>query len=82
MSTTAPDILSGYSATLEFAASGAVLSWSGTLYLTSGPWFGLDPFSPGQVSMREVGTMTWTAQSTTAGTLTYDVDKAKVTKNL
>jgi hypothetical protein len=71
-----------YSATLEWTGEGTVFSWSGDLYVTSGPWFGYDPFDGAQVSIRKVGTMTWTAQSTNAGTLTYSVDNLVVTKNL
>jgi len=72
-----------YSAALEFAGGGAVFSWSGDLYVAAeGPWFGLDPFDPAQVSLQKVGTMTWTAQSTIAGTLTYSVAGVVVTKSL
>ena len=52
------------------------------LYLTSGPWFGADPYNGANLSIRNVGTMTWTAQSTNAGTLTYSIDKVAVTKKL
>ena len=52
------------------------------LYLTSGPWFGADPYNGAQLSMRPVGTMTWIAKSINAGTLTYSVDKVVVTKKL
>jgi hypothetical protein len=72
-----------YSATLEFAGSGpGALSWSGDLYATKGPWFGTIPFNSSQVTLRKVGTMTWTAQSVTGGTLTYSVDGVSVTKNI
>jgi hypothetical protein len=70
-----------YSATLEFAGTGpGTLSWSGDLYATKGPWFGTVPFNSSQVTLRKVGTMTWTAQSVNGGTLAYSVDGVQVTK--
>lgn len=62
--------------------TGASFTWSGSNYVTSGPWFGNVPFNPAQVSNRIVGTMTWVATSTTTGTLTYTVDGVAVTKLL
>src|SRR5262252_6155242 len=52
-----------YSATLELvaAAPGSIV-WSGDLLATKGPWFGTVPFNSSQVTLRKVGTMTWTAQ--------------------
>lgn len=71
-----------YSATLEWTGGNGVYSWSGDLYVTSGPWFGSDPYNGALLSLRKVGTMTWTAKSANSGTLVYDVDKLAVTKNL
>jgi len=71
-----------YSATLEFTGKGGALTWSGDLYLSEGPWFAADPFNAAQVSLLKAGTMTWTAQSTNTGTLSYTVGKLLVTKNL
>ena len=72
-----------YSAALEISGAGVAVSWTGDLYVAlEGPWFGLALFNPSQVSLQRVGTMTWTAQSTTTGTLTYTVNKVSVTKNL
>lgn len=62
--------------------TGASFTWSGSNYETSGPWFGNVPFNPMQVTNRVVGTMTWVATSTSAGTLTYTVDGVSVTKLL
>ncbi len=62
--------------------TGASFTWSGSNYVTSGPWFGNVPFDPMQVGSRIVGTMTWTATSTSSGTLTYTVDGVSVTKLL
>jgi len=68
-----------YTATLNTAGS---LLWSGDLLLTNGPWFGTVPFSPGTVGYRRVGTMSWTANTVTDGTLEYSVDGVHVVKNL
>jgi len=62
--------------------TGASFTWSGANYETSGPWFGNVPFNPAQVTNRVVGTMTWVATSTSAGTLTYTVDGVSVSKLL
>jgi hypothetical protein len=58
------------------------LTWTGDLYLTSGPWFGTVPFDPMLVSRRIVGTMTWTAMTVTTGRLDYSVDGVGVSKDL
>jgi hypothetical protein len=62
--------------------TGASFTWSGSNYVTSGPWFGNVPYNPGQFTASVVGTMTWVATSTTTGTLTYTVDGVSVTKLL
>ena len=48
--------------------TGASFTWSGSNYVTSGPWFGNVPYNPGQFTSRVVGNMTWTATSTSTGT--------------
>jgi hypothetical protein len=68
-----------YSATLNSTGG---FNWSGALIATTGPWFGTVPFNPATVTVSSVGTMTWTAQTVTAGTLTYNVGGIGVTKNL
>jgi hypothetical protein len=55
-------------------------TWSGDLYLTSGPWFGTTPFNSTLVVYRNVGTMTWSASTIVTGTLTYTIDSVAVTK--
>lgn len=62
--------------------TGASFTWSGSNYVTSGPWFGNVPYNPAQFTSRVVGTMTWVATSTSTGTLTYTVDGVSVTKLL
>jgi hypothetical protein len=58
------------------------VTWTGDLLATTGPWFGTVPFDPTRVTVRKVGTMTWTPQGLTAGTLSYGVDGVDVTKNV
>ena len=67
-----------YTATLNYVGD---FVWSGDLILTSGPWFGTVPFNPNTVTVRKVGTMRWTAKTTTTGELRYDVDGVPVVKN-
>jgi len=69
-----------YSATM--VPQVAALTWSGDLIVTTGPWFGTVPFDTRIVTTAKAGTMTWTAQSVTAGVLTYNVGGVSVTKNL
>lgn len=68
-----------YVATMN--ATGPLL-WSGDLFATTGPWFGMVPFNTASVMARKVGSMTWNAPSVDAGTLTYSVDGVGVIKNL
>lgn len=56
------------------------LVWSGTMYLTHGPWFGLQPYDPALFGGRAVGTLTWNGTLITHGTLMYSVDGVAVTK--
>jgi hypothetical protein len=60
---------------------GTTLSWSGELYATTGPYYAAVPFDPNAVIRSKVGTMTWTAQDVSTGTLTYDVNGVNVTKS-
>jgi hypothetical protein len=62
--------------------NGGVLTWSGDMFVTSGPWFGAQPFNPTLVGGRIVGTMTWASTSVTTGILRYVVDGVAVTKNV
>ncbi len=62
--------------------AGGQSAWSGDLYTTTGPWFGAIPYNPALFTFRKVGTMTWVAQTSTTGTLTYDVDGLTIVKNV
>ena len=66
-----------YTATLEPSGPS---TWSGDLFVTSGPFFGTVPFDPATVTRTKVGTMTFTVNSDTDATLTYKVDAVTVTK--
>jgi hypothetical protein len=62
--------------------TGAPFTWSGQMYLTTGPWFGAQPYNPALFGGRVVGTMTWNATAVETGTLSYTVDGVAVTKNV
>jgi hypothetical protein len=69
-----------YTATLNPTAIS--LTWTGTLYATTGPWFGTVPFDPSSVTLTPVGTMTWHAIYVDLGTVSYTVNGIQVTKNV
>ena len=60
--------------------AGAV-RFSGALYQTTGPWFG-GPFNSASVGVTEVGSVTLTFDSPTAGTLSYTVNGTPVEKQI
>ena len=55
--------------------------FSGALYQTAGPWFGA-AFNPSLVTVSQVGSVTFTANSVTDATLAYSVSGVTVTKAL
>ena len=57
-------------------------TYSGKLYVTTGPYFGAATFNPGSVVVREAGTMTFDAATADTGLLTYSVDDVAVTKSI
>ena len=57
------------------------LTWSGPLYVTSGPWFG-GPFNPNTVGVRQAGTLTFSAPLVVSGTVNYSIDGMSVTKQV
>jgi hypothetical protein len=67
-----------YTATMDNTTS---LSWTGTLYATTGTYFGA-PWNPADLTLTPVGTMTWSAQTVETGVLTYVVDGIMVTKDV
>lgn len=56
-------------------------TWSGTLVATTGSYFGA-PWDPAMLTVKSVGTMTWTAPFVDTGTLTYVVNGVSVIKNV
>ena len=52
-----------YVATMNGSAAGGVLTFTGDLYATVGPWFGTVPYDPASFGATKVGTMTWTKSS-------------------
>ena len=69
----------GQASYVSQAASGALV-FTGPMYETSGPWIGI-PFNPNLVTIRQVGTVTFTA-FVDAATMTYNVDNTVVSKSL
>ena len=68
-----------YTATLDYTSN---LTWTGPLYATTGPFFATVPFDPAKVVLIQVGTMTWSAPTLNAGTLSYVVNGVAVTKDV
>ncbi len=62
--------------------TGGELRFTGTLYQTTGPWFGAGFFNPNNVTLREVGTLTFSTSAISTARLTYTVDGIQVTKNV
>ena len=67
-----------YVATLVITSG---VTFSGTLYSTTGPYFG-SPWNPAAVVETAVGTMTFTGTGVGTGTLTYNVGAVNVSKTL
>jgi hypothetical protein len=70
-----------YVATLENPPSGSTGVWTGTLYATTGPWFG-GAFNPAAVIETAVGTMTFALTGIGTGTLEYTVGATNVSKTV
>jgi len=71
-----------YVATMPGTQANGMLTFTGDLYGTHGPWFGLGTFAYSAVTAEKVGTMTWQEQPPLPGTLTYSVNGINVTKTL
>ena len=67
---------------LEPSSNGSTTSWQGTLYTTTGPYFGATSFNPASVTNTVVGTMTINFTSDTTATLLYSINGAVVSKNV
>lgn len=67
-----------YTATLA-QADGA---WRGTLYETTGPWFGAAAFDPSKVTVRAAGSLAFAPVNSESAALAYSVDGTSVTKSV
>jgi hypothetical protein len=56
--------------------------FTGTLYQTAGPYYGLGSFNPASVTTTPVGTMTLSFNSPSTGTLSYTISGTSVTKDI
>ena len=70
-----------YSATLKPTSGAAPNNYTGELFAATGPFYG-GSFTPLQVQLRRVGTMTFNAPSFAGGTLSYNVDGLAVSKSI
>lgn len=71
-----------YVATMDGTKANGVLTFTGDLFATHGPWFGTVPYNAASFGFAKVGTMTWQKSSGEPGTLTYSVNGANVSKSL
>jgi hypothetical protein len=73
-----------YSATLRPVSPQptGLTRFTGALIRTTGPWFGAPVFNPNTVTVATVGAMTLSFNSPVTGTLVYDVDTVRVTKEI
>ena len=68
-----------YVATLSYQGN---FLWTGTLYATTGPWFGTVPFDQSTVVPTAVGQMNFAGQFIDQGLLIYTVNGVTVTKTV
>lgn len=62
--------------------SSGVVGFSGTLYATTGPYFGAPVFNEANVSLRAVGGIAFAASEVSGGVVSYTVDGTSVTKSI
>lgn len=65
---------------VEPSPAGSQATFTGTLYQTSGPYFGLGTFNPGAVGVASVGVITFVFTSPISGTMQYSVNGNLYTK--
>ena len=63
------------------STANGVLTYSGTLYKTTGPYFG-GPFNENEVTVQSAGAISFVATAINAATINYSADGANVTKTV
>ncbi len=69
-------------ATAYTGSSGGILSFTGPLYTTTGPYFGASSFNEASVVPRQVGFVSFATGQIGAGAISYTVDGVSVTKSI
>ena len=69
-------------ATTFTGSSGGIITFTGPLYTTTGPYFGAASFNPAQVTSRQVGAISFAAGQVSSGAISYTVDGVSVTKSV
>jgi hypothetical protein len=63
-------------------SSDGIVSFTGPLYATTGPYFGAGSFNPSNVTNRQVGVISFAAGQISSGAISYTVDGVQVTKSI
>ena len=58
------------------------VTFTGPVYLVSGPYYGLPSFNPAQVSGSQVGTMTFVLDTVSSAHISYSINGVVVNKNI
>jgi hypothetical protein len=58
------------------------LTFTGNVFVSTGPYYGTPVFNPALVTTVPVGTMTFTSTGVTTATITYSISGVTVTKNI
>jgi hypothetical protein len=69
-------------ATAYNGSSGGIVSFTGPLFTTTGPYFGAGTFNPSQVTNRQVGFVSFATGQIGSGAISYTVDGVSVTKSI
>lgn len=69
-------------ATTYTGSNGGILSFTGPLYATTGPYFGAGTFDESSVGSRQVGFVSFATGQISTGALSYSVEGVSVTKSI
>jgi len=72
----------GPATALSGSTQDGIVSFTGPLYTTTGPYFGAATFDPNQVAIRLVGAVSFAAGQIGVGAISYSFDGVVVTKNI